>query len=138
MRPGIERLQEVIRKKVATVILRDLHDPRIRLVTVTKVRLARDLGQCRVYWSTIEEGGARTAIAHGLEDARPFIQREVAATLNTRKVPVIEFVFDPSIEGVERLSRILREARAEDERRAAERTHRPEAGGPLSPDGGRA
>jgi ribosome-binding factor A len=118
---GLQRLQEQIHKKVAMVVLRDLHDPRVRLVTITKVHLTRDLSLCKVYWSSLEEGGARSAIAHALADASGFVQREVAKILETRIVPKIEFVFDPSIEGVERLSRILRDARQEDEQRASTR-----------------
>lgn len=130
---GILRLQELIKQKVAMVVLRDLQDPRIRLVTITRVKLARDLSECKVYWSTLEEGGSRSAVAHALEDSRGWIQREVASVLETRKVPVLAFVFDPAIEGAERLSRILREARAEDERRAAERQEREPAPDPAPP-----
>ena len=35
-----------------------------------RVKLTRDLSQCRIYWSSLGDGGARTTVARGLEDAR--------------------------------------------------------------------
>lgn len=110
----IQRLRELIRQRVAMVLQRDVADPRLRMVTVTKVDLSKDLEHCKVYWSTLLEGGARTAVENGLSDARGFIQREVARIMKTRVTPALEFVFDKSIEGAEELSRILRAARQED------------------------
>jgi ribosome-binding factor A len=118
---GIQRLQELIRHRAATVLLRDINDPRIRLVTITRVKLDRDLALCRIYWSTLESGGPRTAIVRGMEDARGFIQREVARILRTRRTPRIELVFDESIEGMERMSRLIQDAREEDRARALAR-----------------
>lgn len=129
----IQRLQELVLHRVAMVVLRDLNDPRVRLVTITKVKLAKDLSECRVYWSTLEEGGARSAVSHALTAATPFLQREVAAIMKTRVTPRLTLEFDSSIEGVERLSQILRSARAEDDERRRSRgeTDEPEAASPA-------
>jgi ribosome-binding factor A len=109
----IRRLESLIQKRVATVLLRDLHDPRVSLVTVTAVRLSRDLSSCRIRWSTLEEGGRRRAVSRALDDAAGYVQREVAAILDTRTVPRIVFEFDPSIEGADRVHRLLRGLREE-------------------------
>ncbi|MAG55977.1 MAG: ribosome-binding factor A [Planctomycetes bacterium] len=110
----IERLQEMIRQKVATVVMRDLADPRLGLITITKVDLARDMSSAKIYWSSLEPGGKRTAIEHALDQARGWVQREVARMLSTRITPQLEFSFDRAIEGVDRVSTLLREARDED------------------------
>lgn len=115
MAHGARRVSRLIQRKLADLLLREVHDPRIRLVTITKVELSRDRAHCKVFWSTLAEGGARTATQHGLDDARPFLQRRVGAVLRTRITPALQFVFDPSMEGVERVSRLLRKAQEEDE-----------------------
>ncbi len=130
----IKRIQEQIRKKAATVLSRDVSDPRLRLVTVTRVEVTRDLGQATIYWSTLEEGGARRTIERGLEDARGWVQREVAHMLTTRTTPEVQWKFDQAIEGMERISRIIRESRAEDDERARARGELPEDGDEITPE----
>jgi len=117
----IERLQKQIRQKIASVLCRDLADPRIGLVTIIRVDLASDLTLAKVYWSSLEEGGGRRRIEQLLNDARGFIQREVAAILKTRTTPHLEFIFDPSIEGADRVARLIRDARREDDSRSEDR-----------------
>jgi len=127
MTRALPRLQKRILHKVTDLLLREIQDHRIGMITITRVELSRDRSHCRIHWSTLAEGGARSATAHGLDGARGFVQREVASILDTRLTPRIEFVFDPSVEGVERLSRLLREAQDEDRRRALARGDDPDA-----------
>jgi ribosome-binding factor A len=123
----IERLQEQIRAKVATILRRDLNDPRLGMVTLTRIRLAQDLSHCRILWSTLDEGAAKVKTEKTLESARGFIQREVAKALATRTAPHVEFVFDESIAGAARIQDIIRQARADDEARKSP-ADRPEPG----------
>lgn len=126
---GLQRLQDAILRRAAVIIQRDLADPRIGLVTVTRVKLAADFESCRIFWSCLEEGGARRATAEALESARPYVQRAIAETLRLRKAPIIQFEFDPAIEGVDRVTRLLRDVCAED---AAK--HGPQADQGPAPD----
>ncbi len=120
--PRIARLQELIHEKIATMLLRDLQDPRLQLTTISKVVLSPDVEFCKVYWSTLKEGGARSATEFALSSARAYIQREVARTLRTRKAPHLEFHYDPSVAGAARIQELIRKVRAEDDAR-----HRPAA-----------
>ena len=117
----IQRVQEQIRQKAATILFRDVSDPRLRLVTITRVEVSRDLAVATVYWSSLEDGAQRRTIERGLEDSRGWVQREIARMLTTRTTPTIEWRFDKAIEGMARMSRLIREARQEDDQRARER-----------------
>ena len=109
----IQRLQQIIKEKVARVLMRDVSDPRIGIVTITKVKLATDLSECAIYYSVLGDDGARSRCQHALNDARGFVQREVAGALRTRTTPHVVFAFDPSIEGSVRISRMIDEALAD-------------------------
>ena len=104
----VERLQQVIRFKVTQTLQRELADPRMGLITVTRIKLARDLSHCVVFYSVLGDDSAKSRCAHALDDARGFIQREVAGALKTRVTPHLEFKFDASIEGSARVSELLR------------------------------
>ncbi len=119
MAHGIERIQEAIRKKVATILLRDLADPRLGFITITKVRLAGDFSKVDIHWSCLEEGGAKSRTEHALAAARGYIQREIAAFVRTRKAPHVEWVFDQSVAGSSRVDALIRQAREEDDARKA-------------------
>ncbi len=114
----IARLSSLIKERVAEVLQRELRDPRLGFVTVTRVELDRELVLCKVFWSALGDDKERRLSEHALRHARAYVQRSVAAALPTRTVPRLEFHFDPSIEGAIRITRILKEL--EEERRAQE------------------
>lgn len=109
----IQRIQELIKHRVAQVIDHELSDPRRGLITITRVKIDRELMSCEVFWSILGDHKARRLNAKMLDDARAFVQREVAAVLRTRTVPHLRFRFDESIEGVMRIDSLLADIRRE-------------------------
>ena len=109
----IQRIQELIKHRVAEVIDQELSDPRRGLITVTKVRVDREMMSCEVFWSLLGDEKARRLNARMLDDARAFVQREVAAVLHTRTVPHLRFRYDESIEGAVRIDNLLADLRRE-------------------------
>jgi ribosome-binding factor A len=110
-----EKLVTAVRQKVANVILYRLKDPRVGFVTVTKIDLARDLKTCTVFYSVVGTEGDKSRTAKALEDARGFIQTEVGRSMRTRTVPHIDFRYDDSMEKSERINRILRDIRVDED-----------------------
>lgn len=132
--PGLERLQELIRAKVAMILLRDVADPRLGMVTVTKVRLTPDLEECVVSWSTLDEGKRRALTEKALASARGYIQRETASMLRTRKAPRLEFRFDPTLEATSRLSSLIDKTAREDAERRRAREDAAKDDAPAEPE----
>jgi ribosome-binding factor A len=107
------RLSEVVKQKASKVILYELKDPRLGFVTVTGVKLARDLTQCVVLWSIVGTAGERSKTAHALEDARGVVQSAIAKEMGTRKTPRITFRYDPSAERAQKVHGLLAQLRQE-------------------------
>ena len=82
----IARLQEQIKQRLAEVLQREIADPKLGLVTITRVELDREFTQCKAYWSVIATKGkeewAKNQSAGVLERARGFCQREMAKVLH--------------------------------------------------------
>jgi ribosome-binding factor A len=114
----IARLQEQIKARIAEILMRELQDPKIGLVTVTRVALDREFTQCKCYWSVLGDEKQRQRSQGALQRARGFVQREVGKDLHTRTIPRLEFVFDESIAGAIRMQGLLEAVRSE--REAAE------------------
>jgi ribosome-binding factor A len=124
-RPG--RIGDQIRAELAELLARDVHDPGIGFLTMTRVDVTPDLQQARVYYTTLGDEKARRESRRALERAAPFLRRQIGRRLRLKRVPGLEFFFDESIEQHDRIERILQEI-------SAERAERPESDeGPGDP-----
>ena len=109
----VARVAERIRQEASQIILFELRDPRIGMVTVTKVDLTSDLRYATVYVSVLGDEAKRRTALRGLESARGLVQSRIAKSLNLREAPIISFQYDPTIEQAIEISRIIDEARAQ-------------------------
>jgi ribosome-binding factor A len=104
-----DRVGEALQALVAELLLREIKDPRIGLVTITGVKVSPDLRHAKVYFSTLGDEAQRAQSLKGLTSAAGFIRSQVARQLNLRVAPQIAFEFDSSLEQAERLSRLLKD-----------------------------
>jgi ribosome-binding factor A len=100
---------EAIREVVSMAILADLKDPRVQGVTVTRVEVAGDMRQAKVHVSLMGDERQQNLTLHGLRSAAGFLQKKVAARIDTRYTPKLEFVVDPGVKKSIEVARILQE-----------------------------
>ena len=100
-----EQIAEQLRAEIARLLRVEVTDPRIGMVTLTRVDVAPDLSQAFVYWSPLEtkETEAVEEIASGLESAQVFVRRRLASVLQLRRTPALEFRFDHAFEAGARI-----------------------------------
>jgi ribosome-binding factor A len=94
----ILRLQQLMLETMATALQQQVEDPRVKGVTITRVKLAKDLTTGIVYWSNLEPGGPRRTAERGLTDVLPYLQALVAEALATRQTPRLTLRFDENME----------------------------------------
>ncbi len=111
-------MAEAIREVVATSILFDVADPRVRAVTVLRVEVSGDLRQAKVFVSIMGNPSERKRAMEGLTHATGFLQARVAARLQTRFTPVLSFSLDDSVKRSVEIGRLIDEAVASDRRDA--------------------
>jgi len=104
-----ERVAEMVLREIAHMLLRDLRDPRLRGITVTRVRMSDDLRHGRVFFSHIEGQKHAHEAAKGFRSASGFIRRRVGQSLGLRFTPDLDFEFDPGLESAARIDALLRE-----------------------------
>jgi ribosome-binding factor A len=108
-----ERVGEEIRQELSTALLREVHDPGIGLVTLTRVKVSPDLQLARVYYTTMGDEKSRAETKKALERATPFLRRYIGSQIRLRRVPELRFEFDKSVENQERIETILLELERE-------------------------
>src|SRR5271170_5145891 len=114
------RIAQAIREVVATAILFEVADPRVRSVTVLRVEVSGDLRQAKIYVSVMGTEIEQKQALQGLNHAAGFLQARVAARLQTRFTPILSFKYDDSVRKSAELSRLIDEAVASDRNRADE------------------
>ncbi len=108
-----DRVGEQLRREIARILHEEATDPRIALVTLTRVDVAPDFSSAAVYWSSLaapgdgERSAARAAdapqdvaverIGEGLASAAPFVRRRLARVLPLKRTPELRFRYDASM-----------------------------------------
>lgn len=118
----IARLQEQIKQRLAEILMREINDPKLGMVTITRVELDKEFTRCKAYWSVLGKSlsgdeAAQKKTAGVLRRARGLCQRAMGETLHTRTVPHLDFVFDTGITEAIRLNSLMADLRREREER---------------------
>jgi ribosome-binding factor A len=122
----IERISEQVRAEIARILRDEISDPRVGLLSLTRVKVSKDLSQALIFWSPLDVEG-ETDIEEtqaGLESATGYIRRELARLLDLRRTPAPSFRYDPSIQEGSRTLSLMREVR-ENERKRGNRPEEP-------------
>lgn len=87
-----ERVGDLVRQEMATLLLHSIKDPRLQGVSVTEVKMTADLRLAKVFFSCPDETAQEAGT--GLAAAKGFIRRHLAGALDLRYVPDLQFFRD--------------------------------------------
>ncbi len=104
---------EAIREVVATSILTELSDPRVRDVTVLAVEVTPDMKEAKVSVSVMGTEEHQQMSLRGLQNAAGYLQSRIADRIETRYTPRLRFVLDQGVKNVATVSEILERIKRE-------------------------
>ncbi len=96
------------------LLAREVHDPGIGFVTITRVQVTPDIQQARVFYTVLGDEKARTESGRAIERATPFLRRQIGQRLRLKRVPELRFQYDESIAGQDRIDQLLDEIHRND------------------------
>ncbi len=120
--PGPKRSARVgqqLKAALADLLSRDVSDPRLSGVVVTRVELTDDLGLLTAHVRMLSGGDdpkTRKATMTALERASGMLRRELGARVKTRVVPHVRFFYDSGQDRQSRVEELLREIEHERKR----------------------
>ncbi|MBW1917027.1 MAG: 30S ribosome-binding factor RbfA [Deltaproteobacteria bacterium] len=100
------RVSELLREKIALILLHKSRDPRLRTLTVTEVAISKDLRRARVFYQPRCEEEL-PHIQAALERASGFIKQELGREQILRVMPEITFLHDESWQRGARIEKLL-------------------------------
>ena len=110
-----DRVSDLLRAELSDLLLREIHDPRVKLASVTAVEVTSDLRRAVVRISVLGDDAQRQEAIDGLRHAQGFLRTELAHRLRTRATPELVFELDRGAEHSQRISDILEGLHGRDE-----------------------
>ena len=102
-----EKLEELIRRLVSEVLIKEINDPRIGFVTITGVEISDDLRYAKVFFSVLGKEEDKKKTREALDSALGFIRTLVAERIQLRFAPEIVFREDNSSEYSNHIQKLL-------------------------------
>lgn len=109
-----EQVAEIVRQVLAEAVTREVRDPRVGLVTLTRVSVSGDLSHATVFVMAPGEEDEKLRALEGLKSAAGFLRGKVARELATRTIPELHFELDRGLEHAARINAMLAELKRED------------------------
>lgn len=110
-----DRVGDLLHHEISQLLLKEIKDPRIGFVTITGVEVSDDLKEAKVYYSVVGTEEEKKAAGKGLMSSAGFIRNELRKVLDLRYIPNLTFRFDSSIEYGDKIERLLKEIKTEEE-----------------------
>ncbi len=104
-----DRIDELLRQEITSIISREIADPRVGFATITGVETAPDLRHAKVFVSVIGQPESRKEALRALGRAMPFIRHELGKRLRLKRIPEFHLELDETLERGTRVLRLLDE-----------------------------
>lgn len=101
------RVGEQLQEELAKLIAHEVKDPRIGFVTVTEVRMSKDLRHARVYVSVMGDEEETEQSMKTLRRIEGFLRGQIGKRIRLRHVPELDFVIDETLARAERIEELL-------------------------------
>lgn len=105
-----DRVSEQMRRELADLLMFEVKDPRVQMVTLTDVEVAGDMAHAKVFYTAQKNSKGLQA---GLEKSAGFLRSQLGKRMMIRTVPQLHFVYDESIDRGMQMDKLIDEAMSE-------------------------
>ncbi|GAB4371221.1 MAG: 30S ribosome-binding factor RbfA [Calditrichia bacterium] len=107
------KLAYQIQALISQIIDRKLKDPRKGFITVTHVKISRDLKIASVYYTVLGDKAKRSQSQEALDSAKNFIRSEMAPHLKMRFIPELRFFYDDVMDYADHIDSLIKKIHRE-------------------------
>jgi ribosome-binding factor A len=109
-----QQVADLIRDEVSDILATEMKDPRLGMVSITRVEMSPDLRYATIHTSVYGDEEEQQQTLQALSGASGYIRRLIAPRLRIRHIPAIRFRLDHSMEHAEQITRTLNELNQDD------------------------
>lgn len=92
----MEKINSEIQKQIMDVFQKEVDDPRIGIISITRVDTTSDLKESKVYYSVLDDV-MQERVKNMLESMNKFIRVNLAKRIRLKILPELRFILDDSI-----------------------------------------
>jgi ribosome-binding factor A len=111
-----EKVAEEIKHQIAGILTKDLAELHLGLVTVTRVRISKDLKNAKIFLSFIGNKEPSEVCLDKVKNRKKQIRMHLGSKVHLRFVPELDFYFDDTVEYASRIDELIREIHKEDKK----------------------
>ena len=102
----LERISSEVEKIIQEVVAYEINDKRVSgNATVTGIQLSPDFSYCKVYVEIPSD--IKKEVLEGLKSASGYIRHAISDSLEMRKIPELNFIYDDTKEKAARIEELL-------------------------------
>jgi ribosome-binding factor A len=106
------RVGDLIREELSVLLQREVRNPDLQRVTLTHVRMSKDLQHAHVLYTATADQEGRRALVRAFRKTGPYLKRLLGRRLRLRYVPELSFEYDESVERQDRVAQLFAEIAA--------------------------
>ena len=110
----MKRINDRVKEVLSVALLTKVEDPRLADVSITDVKIDRELDFANIYVSSLGGAEAKKEVLEALNHARGFLKYEIANGVDLRIMPKLRFFWDPTPERAQRIDELLEQIRREE------------------------
>ena len=103
-----ERVAQNMQKALMDILKRNIKDPRLEMVTITKIKLTNDLKIARIYFAAAGSQKSIQDAEKGFKSAHGYLKRTLGRELELRYMPKLEFFYDDSFDYASKINQLFR------------------------------
>jgi len=109
-----QRMSKLLQEELSSIILREINDPRLGMISITDVELTPDFKIANIYISALGDKEEREKSIAVLVNAAGFLRMTLSKILNLRHTPELRFRLDVSLERASRVYDLLNQIKSEE------------------------
>lgn len=106
------RIAGQLQRELSELIRRQVKDPRVHGVTVTRVEVSHDLSHAKVLVSVLGAEAPQPEVIAALNHAAGFLRHTLGRVLKLRIVPELHFQYDEALDRAAHLTTLIAKANA--------------------------
>lgn len=104
-----DRYADMIQREIAELVIRTVKDPRLKMLSVSAVRMSSDLSHAKIFVTFIDSEDEEQVKSRmsALSKASGFLRHKLSKRLEIRSIPDLKFYYDVDLKQAERLSDLI-------------------------------
>ena len=100
------KVQDLLHKEVATLLLTAIQNPIIKSVTVSGVKVSKDLKYSEIYFTTLQKDYKKIQLE--LNKASGFIRNQLSKNIHLKRLPTLKFTYDSTAENSQKIEDLIK------------------------------